>query len=82
MRLFENELTEREEEVLMFIADGKTNKQIAAALDISVWTAQDHVRSIRQKLHVPTRTAAAQVYLQRRYQTNLEISPNSRDRKN
>jgi DNA-binding NarL/FixJ family response regulator/tetratricopeptide (TPR) repeat protein len=51
-------LTARETDVLRLLADGLTNKQIAAALYISDKTAEHHVSRILGKLGVTTRTAA------------------------
>jgi DNA-binding NarL/FixJ family response regulator len=51
-------LTPRETEVLGLLADGLTNKQIAATLYISDKTAEHHVSRILGKLSVSTRTAA------------------------
>ena len=49
-------LTEREREVLQFVARGKTYKEIGAALDISPRTAENHVRNILGKLHLSRRS--------------------------
>ncbi len=53
-------LTHREAEVLSWVAQGKTNPEIAILCDISVRTVQKHLEHIYQKLGVETRTAAAQ----------------------
>lgn len=53
------ELTLREQEVLQLIAAGQSDKQIAAALSISLYTVKAHVRSILAKLHVNNRREAA-----------------------
>jgi DNA-binding CsgD family transcriptional regulator len=53
------ELTPRELEVLALVADGMTNREIAAELFISEKTASVHVSRILAKLSVPNRTAAA-----------------------
>jgi DNA-binding CsgD family transcriptional regulator/tetratricopeptide (TPR) repeat protein len=53
------ELTPRELEVLALLADGMTNREIAAELFISAKTASVHVSRILAKLSVPTRAAAA-----------------------
>jgi DNA-binding CsgD family transcriptional regulator len=58
-RLAELELTPREIEVLDLLADGMTNREIAAELFISAKTASVHVSRILTKLAVPTRAAAA-----------------------
>ncbi|MGI9364042.1 MAG: response regulator [Rhizobiaceae bacterium] len=42
-------LTDREREILIAIAKGKLNKQIAGELDISVRTVESHRSAIRQK---------------------------------
>jgi DNA-binding NarL/FixJ family response regulator len=51
-----NELTSRELEVLRFLAQGKTNQDIAGELLISRATAKAHVRHIIAKLGVSDRT--------------------------
>ncbi len=51
-------LTERENEVLLRVAQGLTNKQIALALGISEHTVKFHVSSIYSKLGVSNRTEA------------------------
>jgi DNA-binding CsgD family transcriptional regulator/tetratricopeptide (TPR) repeat protein len=52
-------LTQRETEVLRLVADGCSNRQIAARLFISEKTAGAHVSRILAKLRVPGRGAAA-----------------------
>jgi HD-GYP domain-containing protein (c-di-GMP phosphodiesterase class II)/DNA-binding CsgD family transcriptional regulator len=52
-------LTPREVEVLVHLARGSTNKEIATALGIAVRTANHHVENIYAKLDVTTRAAAA-----------------------
>jgi DNA-binding CsgD family transcriptional regulator len=56
-------LTAREHDVLRLVADGKTNRQIAAELFISANTAGVHVSRILAKLGVATRTEAARKLL-------------------
>jgi len=51
-------LSRREEEVLRLIAEGGTNKVIAARLSLSERTVDRHVSNILVKLGVPTRAAA------------------------
>jgi DNA-binding NarL/FixJ family response regulator len=53
------ELTEREREILSYIADGQTNAEIAAKLVISMKTVRNHVSNIFSKLQVADRTQAA-----------------------
>ena len=52
-------LTPREAEVVGWVARGKTNVEIAAALFISPQTVRKHLENIFDKLGVRTRTAAA-----------------------
>jgi DNA-binding NarL/FixJ family response regulator len=52
-------LTEREREVLNFLAQGYTNKDIAQSLFLSVRTVEAHLRNIYGKLGVTSRTEAA-----------------------
>ncbi|GAA2417183.1 helix-turn-helix transcriptional regulator [Actinomadura vinacea] len=52
-------LTAREREVLALVAEGRNNKEIAAALFISPKTASVHVSNILAKLDVTSRTQAA-----------------------
>ncbi|HET7685983.1 MAG TPA: AAA family ATPase [Candidatus Limnocylindria bacterium] len=48
-------LTPREREVLVLVADGRSNREIAERLFISPKTASVHVTNIKQKLGVETR---------------------------
>ena len=58
-------LTRREIEVLQLMAEGKSNKEIGAALFISEGTVKTHVNSIHEKLGVSDRTEAVIVALKR-----------------
>ncbi|HOR85397.1 MAG TPA: response regulator transcription factor [Bacillota bacterium] len=55
----ENELTQREYEVITLIADGMNNKDIADKLFISEKTVKNHVSNIFRKINVSDRTQAA-----------------------
>jgi len=57
-----SELSDREEEVLRHLADGLTDREIAAALTISPRTVGTHVSSILHKLGVRNRAEAARRY--------------------
>jgi DNA-binding NarL/FixJ family response regulator len=57
-------LTRREWEVLELIAAGKTNRNVAGDLSISVQTVRTHVSHILEKLEAPNRSAAAAKYQQ------------------
>lgn len=50
-------LTGRELQIVMLVADGRVNKQIADELHISEWTVSTHLRRIFAKLGVETRAA-------------------------
>jgi DNA-binding NarL/FixJ family response regulator len=52
-------LSQREKEVLLLIAKGHTNREIAAALVISEHTARNHVTHILDKLGLSRRSEAA-----------------------
>lgn len=54
-------LTEREVEVLRWVACGKTNRDIGLILDLSPRTVNKHLEHVYVKLGVETRTAAASV---------------------
>jgi len=45
-------LSSREREVLQLIAEGKATKEVAAALNVSVKTAETHRRNLMEKLHL------------------------------
>jgi NarL family two-component system response regulator LiaR len=64
-RLTEDPLTERELEVLRLVAQGCSNKDIAAKLSITELTARTHVSNILGKLHLASRTQAALYALQK-----------------
>lgn len=50
-------LTDREREVANFVAEGSSNKEIAALLSISVRTVEEHVSRVRTKLGLSSRAA-------------------------
>ncbi|WP_106498512.1 response regulator transcription factor [Lentibacillus sp. Marseille-P4043] len=53
-----SQLTDREMEILLLIADGKTNQEIADQLFIALKTVKVHVSNILGKLEVQDRTQA------------------------
>lgn len=53
-------LTKRELQIVMLVAEGQANKQVANQLHISEWTVATHLRRIFAKLGVNNR--AAMVY--------------------
>ena len=59
MRKLPNGLTPREYEVLTLVADGRSNREIGAALFISDRTVARHLTNIYNKIGVTSRTQAA-----------------------
>jgi len=57
-------LSERETEILSYLAKGLLDKEIAEKLYLSVQTVRTHLRNIYRKLHVRTRTEAVLRFLQ------------------
>jgi DNA-binding CsgD family transcriptional regulator len=56
-------LTRRESEILWWVTEGKTNREIAIILGRSARTVQIHLNNVYRKLGVETRTAAAMLAL-------------------
>ncbi|WP_430609521.1 response regulator [Enterococcus sp. DIV0876] len=56
--ILHNDLTNREQEVLLLIAEGRSNQEIADALFITLKTVKTHVSNILSKLEVEDRTQA------------------------
>jgi DNA-binding NarL/FixJ family response regulator len=45
-------LTSREREILQLIAEGKSNKEVATALNLSLYTVETHRRNLQDKLNL------------------------------
>ena len=60
-------LTQRQHEVLLLLADGLDNAQIALSLGITQRTARAHVSSVLERLGVENRTQAAVTAVRRGY---------------
>lgn len=54
-----NELSEREVAILRLVAEGRSNKEVARALDLQEKTVKHYMTGILQKLHARNRTEAA-----------------------
>lgn len=63
------QLTIREQDVLRCLMDGKTNRQIAEELDVSLSTVKQHVSSILAKLGASSRTEAVAIAIKRKITT-------------
>ena len=48
-------LTTREREILQLLAEGKSNKEVAAMLNLSLYTVETHRGNILQKLNLHSR---------------------------
>jgi len=68
----EENLSEREREILLLVADGMTKQQIAGELDISPHTVSAHLRRVFDKLHVHSLPAAVSSAIRRGL---LNLSP-------
>ena len=60
-----NKLSAQEERVLALVADGKTNKEIAASLDLSDKTVRNYLANVFQKLRITRRAQAAALFVKR-----------------
>jgi len=56
-------LTEREGKILLHLAEGKSNKEIADLMYVSIETIKSHLQAIYKKLGVKNRTEAAIYFL-------------------
>ena len=63
----EDELTERELEVLRKVAKGTSNKQIALEMELAEPTIKSHLKNIFQKLKARDRTHAVTIGIRRGY---------------
>jgi len=70
-------LTDREVEVLIFVARGLSNQDIADRLIISERTVRTHVSNILSKLHLANRTQAALYALKEGLTSLEEVEPST-----
>jgi DNA-binding NarL/FixJ family response regulator len=58
-------LTAQERRVIELVAQGKTDREVAAEMELAQATVKQYVRNTCQKLKMPNRTAAAVEYYRR-----------------
>ena len=60
------ELTPRQRMVMMCLLDGLSRKQIAASLNVTIHTVNDHVKALYERFRVNSATALAAAFLKNR----------------
>jgi two-component system, NarL family, response regulator DevR len=60
-----DKLSAQEERVLALVAEGKTNKEIATALELSDKTVKNYLANVFHKLHITRRSQAAAIFVKR-----------------
>lgn len=60
------ELSPQEKRVLALVAEGCTNKEVAAKLELTEKTVRNYLSTLFEKLHVSRRAEAAALYAQKR----------------
>ncbi len=58
-------LSPREEEILALVAQGRSNKEIAAIVSVAENTVKNHLKNVLEKLHLENRVQAATYALQK-----------------
>jgi DNA-binding NarL/FixJ family response regulator len=53
----------REREIIVLIADGLSNKEIALRLNVATFTVKSHVHNVLEKLTLRTRLQIASYYI-------------------
>ncbi len=67
LELTKSRLTMREIEIIQLLADGKTNKEVAAALGISARTAENHRAKIMEKLGLHSLSALVRYAIRNKF---------------
>lgn len=75
----EDVLSVREKEIIAWVAEGRTNIQIAGILAISPFTVKNHVQRIIRKLGASNRTEAAVRFRQAAWQQARKKGSRRRD---
>lgn len=68
------QLTKREKAMLESLAEGRTNKELAAVFGLSVNTVKFHLSNLYEKLHVRSRTQAIAFYFSARMEGDWKPS--------
>jgi len=68
-----NQLTHQEQQIVVLVAQGLTNKEIAQRLDLSVFTVRNQVKVIMRKLELKNRVQVAYLFGQ---QVNIQVNIN------
>ena len=63
----EHPLAPQEERILALMAEGLTNKEIAAAMQLSDKTVKNYIANMFQKLHISRRAQAAAFFVKRQF---------------
>jgi DNA-binding CsgD family transcriptional regulator len=71
----ESRLTLTEDRIVALVVEGRTNKEVAAALYVSPKTVEAHLRSVFRKLGVRSRTALARHVLSERQSRGIPSFP-------
>jgi DNA-binding NarL/FixJ family response regulator len=74
-------LSSREQRILALVAEGQTNKQIAASLSLSDNTVRNYLSQIFQKLQVSHRADAVALYMHRPPAPGVAALPDSKAKK-
>jgi DNA-binding NarL/FixJ family response regulator len=74
-------LTAQEQKILLLVAEGKTNKEIAADVFLSDKTVKNYVSSILSKLNLERRAQAAAFVVNYRHETGADFGTIRRDRR-
>lgn len=71
-RYNEDPLTDRERQILKLVAEGRTSKEIAELLFISVHTVHNHRKNIKRKLNVKKNADLVKYAVQKGYAQDLD----------
>lgn len=67
-------LTESERRVVVLVAEGLTNPQIATRLFVSPQTVKTHMKNVFRKLHITSRSELAALVVRDRIDRSDEVS--------